>query len=389
MNILLDFIPLQTNGGVGGAASFAKTVCENVAAEVTSGFQLLAAYDSRISVGRQYDYRQLAKKLNIRLVDIGRRRICDVIAQYAIDVFFIAIGQFYAAYDLSGIKCKTVMFIHDVFDLERNDNALDLALYSPYSGGAWAWVKRVVNYFSGRKIRQAKKIYKHIMPLFTAPNTIAYTVSSYSAHTLHYYFPEIKKNIHICYSPTKVMEMNSDIANPILKKLIETGKPYLLMVAANRVYKNPSILLKVFNRLQQEYPKLQLLTLKYGKSIFPNHTDIDYLSDSDLEHAYAHALALVFPSLFEGFGYPPVEAMRHGTPAIVSNVTSIPEIAEDAAYTFSPFYAADLYRTIIEVINSREQKKDKIKQRSHEIEEKQKRDMAGLVKQIIEPINQM
>lgn len=388
MNILLDFIPLQTNGGVGGAASFAKTVCENVAAALPSGFRLMAAYDTRISVGRQYDYRQLANRLNIRLIDIAQQHLSDIISQYSIDVFFIAIGQFYAAYDLSGIKCKTIMFIHDVFDLERNDNGIDLALYSPFSGGAWAWAKRVVNYFSGRRMRQARDIYKHIMPLFTAPNTIAYTVSNYSAQTLHYYFPEIRKDIHICYSPSKIVEAKPDIDNPVLRQLVERGESFLLMVAANRIYKNPAILLKVFNRLQSDYPHLHLLTLKYGKTIHPNHTDIDFLSDSDLEHAYAHALALVFPSLFEGFGYPPVEAMRHGTPAIVSNVTSIPEIVGDAAYQFSPLYAADLYRAVRDVINDKNRNKDKMRHRCREIEEKQKHDMAELVKQIIEPINQ-
>ncbi|MGI6222584.1 MAG: glycosyltransferase [Prevotella sp.] len=384
MNVLLDFIPLQQNGGLGGAASFAKTVCENVAANAPSEVTLLAAYDSSKPVGQPYDYREVAQQLHIKLVDIAQQRLCEVIKQNAIDVFFIAIGQFYSDYDLSDITCKTIMFIHDVFDLERNENAIDLAICGPYSGGTWAWLKRVVNYFSRRRMRQAHSRYSRIMPLYKAPNTIAYTVSNYSAQALRYYFPDINKEIHVCYSPIKIVEIHPDIDNPQLKAIVNAGTPYILMLAANRVYKNPSILLKVFNRLQQDGCNLHLVTLKYGRSIHPNHIDIDYLSDSDLEHAYIHAFALVFPSFFEGFGYPPIEAMRHGTPAIVSNVTSIPEIVGNAAFLFSPFYPADLYRAIKAVINDREQKMDEMRQQCREIEKRQKHDMTELVKQILE-----
>ena len=100
----------------------------------------------------------------------------------------------------------------------------------------------------------------------------------------------------------------------------------------------------VFKRLQKEESPLMLLTLKYGKSINKKHTDIDYLSDSDMDHAYRNAFALIFPSYFEGFGYPPIEALACGTPTIASNVTSVPEILGDAGLYFSPFYPADLYR---------------------------------------------
>ena len=167
-----------------------------------------------------------------------------------------------------------------------------------------------------------------------------------------------------------------------LAQLVQSGKPYLLMLAANRIYKNPSTVVKVFSKLQEEYPDLHLLTLKYGKSTSHRHIDIDYLSDADLEHAYKHAYALVFGSFFEGFGYPPIEAARHGTPTVASNVTSIPEILGDAGIYFSPFYPADLYRALKLVLADRDTYAMKSSQRYEQICKRQRSDLNSLINEI-------
>ncbi len=61
-----------------------------------------------------------------------------------------------------------------------------------------------------------------------------------------------------------------------------------------------------------------------------------YVDDEDLPAIYAGATAFVFPSLYEGFGFPPLEAMACGTPVACSNTSSLPEVVGDAALTFSP-----------------------------------------------------
>ena len=60
------------------------------------------------------------------------------------------------------------------------------------------------------------------------------------------------------------------------------------------------------------------------------------ISDSEVKALYTHALAYIFPSLYEGFGIPPLEAMHCGCPVIASNRTSIPEVCGDAALYFDP-----------------------------------------------------
>ena len=60
------------------------------------------------------------------------------------------------------------------------------------------------------------------------------------------------------------------------------------------------------------------------------------VSDAELKALYAHALAFVFPSLYEGFGLPPLEAMSCGCPVLASDAASIPEVCGDAALYFAP-----------------------------------------------------
>jgi len=62
-----------------------------------------------------------------------------------------------------------------------------------------------------------------------------------------------------------------------------------------------------------------------------------YFPDDDLPALYSGALAFVYPSLFEGFGLPPLEAMACGTPVLCSGATSLPEVVGGAAFMFNPY----------------------------------------------------
>ncbi|RFZ75975.1 glycosyltransferase family 1 protein [Lacrimispora amygdalina] len=69
------------------------------------------------------------------------------------------------------------------------------------------------------------------------------------------------------------------------------------------------------------------------------------------------ALAFVFPSIYEGFGMPPLEAMACGVPIITSNVSSLPEVVQDAGYLIDPFSAEDLSEAMFEIISNTEHRK--------------------------------
>lgn len=78
----------------------------------------------------------------------------------------------------------------------------------------------------------------------------------------------------------------------------------------------------------------------------------DYVSDEQLPSLYCGALALVYPSLYEGFGLPPLEAMACGTPVVTSNGTSIPEVAADAAVLVDPEDVDSIAEGILRVVSS-------------------------------------
>jgi len=382
MNLLFDFIPFQDAGGIGGAAGFTKAVLDEIMRRKNDGVKLFAIYDSSMPVGRLYDYRLLAEQYKIALLNISQKPISEMIAEYHIDVVFISVGQFYGRYNLTGITCKTIMFIHDIFDIEAADNRIELAIHDANIESNWQWTKRLVNILSGRWDKQRNKNYRNIISLYSAPNTIPYTVSEYTAQALQYYFPEIN-GIRVCYSPARKVTMEEHIHDMNLRQLIEQNSPYLLLLAANRRFKNAHVLTKVFKRLQSEYPELHLLTLKYGKSIGPQHIDIQFLSESDLQHAYIHAKALVFASFFEGFGYPPIEALRYGTQVVASNTTSIPEILGNAGIYFSPFYPADLYQALKKALSNDHTCNVVMQKRYTAVSQRQEDDLRNLVNELL------
>ena len=81
--------------------------------------------------------------------------------------------------------------------------------------------------------------------------------------------------------------------------------------------------------------------------VFPGYVD-----DADLPALYSAATAFVYPSLYEGFGLPPLEAMACGTPVVCSNAASLPEVVGDAAVSIDPLRVESLARGLQDVLGS-------------------------------------
>lgn len=148
-------------------------------------------------------------------------------------------------------------------------------------------------------------------------------------------------------------------------------EPYLLSIATLEPRKNIRHLVQCFARLVLENAvptelKLVLVGTKGWKmdewlteiraseQLLSRLIFAGYVPDEDLASLYSGATAFLFPSLYEGFGLPPLEAMQCGLPVITSNVSSLPEVVGDAAITVSPTDTDALCQAIIDVINSEE-----------------------------------
>ena len=83
-----------------------------------------------------------------------------------------------------------------------------------------------------------------------------------------------------------------------------------------------------------------------------------YVADADLPALYAAATAFVFPSLYEGFGLPPLEALAVGTPVSCSNTSSLPEVVGDAALTFDPTTEEDIANALRRITGDAELRAD-------------------------------
>jgi len=138
----------------------------------------------------------------------------------------------------------------------------------------------------------------------------------------------------------------------------DPGFPYILYVGNARPHKNLNRLFSAFAQIDDPRlhlvlttPKTQELVMRLiEKGIEGRVRFAGPVSDEDLPALYRGALALVFPSLMEGFGLPPLEAMACGTPVVASGSTAIPEVVGDAALLVDPLDAADIRQGIERVL---------------------------------------
>jgi glycosyltransferase involved in cell wall biosynthesis len=130
----------------------------------------------------------------------------------------------------------------------------------------------------------------------------------------------------------------------------EPGFPYMLYVGSQRLHKNLRRLIQAFRKI--DYPELHLLITGSATPEFRAYIDgagisdrvrfLGCVTDDKLAAIYRGAILLVLPSISEGFGLPPLEAMACGTPVVVSRRTAPPEVVGDAGILIDPFDIGDL-----------------------------------------------
>jgi glycosyltransferase involved in cell wall biosynthesis len=132
----------------------------------------------------------------------------------------------------------------------------------------------------------------------------------------------------------------------------EKREPFLLYPARAWPHKNHERLLQAFAQLRRERPELRLVLTGGGHSgVPPEGVDVrGHVSGDELVSLYRRASALVFPSLYEGFGQPPLEAMACGCPVACSNAASLPEVCGDAARMFDPYDAEQIAEAVRDVL---------------------------------------
>jgi glycosyltransferase involved in cell wall biosynthesis len=177
------------------------------------------------------------------------------------------------------------------------------------------------------------------------------TVSEFSKKDILAHYPMDPEKISVASGAARSIFHNIHWAEKdAIKSGYADGREYFLFVGGIHPRKNLLNLLKAFSlfkkwqksnmrlivvgRLAWQYTDLieKLKTYKYREDVVM----LNYVSDEQLAKITASAYALVYPSFFEGFGLPILEAMQSATPVICSNTSSMPETAADAALLADP-----------------------------------------------------
>lgn len=198
------------------------------------------------------------------------------------------------------------------------------------------------------------------------------TVSNFEKNNINTFFKLNNQNIQTIYNG-----VNQNFGNQVTEKQKLTIKDkyrlpeqYLLHIANKDPRKNTKRVLiayKDFIKIAGNQYKLVIMgcneaDLKLwlaeieASNILEHIILTGYVSETDLPIIYALATLFLFPSLREGFGIPIIEAMVCGVPVITSNVSSMPEVARDAAHLVNPLHPEEITQAIIKILNDTDYK---------------------------------
>lgn len=197
-----------------------------------------------------------------------------------------------------------------------------------------------------------RKYYQHFFPKFAQKATRIATVSEFSKNDIVETYKIDPSKIDVVYNGcNESYTPINDITKQQTKLKFSQNCDYFLFVGALHPRKNISRLFQAFDKFKNDQPstiKMVIVGVKYYWTREIKHTYLNMkhkedvvftgrLSTEDLKNVLGSALAMTYVPYFEGFGIPILEAMNCDTPVITSNITSMPEVAQDAALLVDPF----------------------------------------------------
>lgn len=336
--------------------------------------------------------KRIAVKRYSRIKDI--EEIIDL-GGYSTVVFPVCYSKYYELEISQHVKVITI--IHDLCEVYYSEIHPQYGRY--INGRINGLLRRWRDTFLASYHRRIA-IYRHNKLMHINENQRIITVSYYTKNTFRYYLDisiEEYENIMVCYTPKKFMLSKNNTSLDFCQKYDLISEKYFLLTSACRWTKNNAIALlaldELFSDIQYEnlFCGFKVLVLgvtkeyeRYYKSIL-NHVErfvfVGYVSDEELSAIYQNMHLLLFPSLLEGFGMPPVEAMEFGKCSACSATMSIPEICGDAAIYFDPYDIESIKKAILQSFDSEFMCSinENVSRRYTWIEQKRKRDMNTLM----------
>jgi glycosyltransferase involved in cell wall biosynthesis len=196
------------------------------------------------------------------------------------------------------------------------------------------------DFFSRPELRYRKVVYGWTVKR----SSLLITISEHAAGTL------VER---LGVDPERLRTIHLGIDHERLRPGDDARRPFLLYPANRWPHKNHERLFQAFALARAERPGLTLVLTGSGHDGKPVPTGVEVLgrvAPEVLVDLYQTAAAVVFPSLYEGFGQPPLEAMACGCPVAVSRAGALPEVCGDAARYFDPLSVEDMADAIVDVL---------------------------------------
>ena len=359
MNLLFNLVAVQPihSAKFHGGGSYGEVIFW---ALVKRGVQFSCAYDSKKYLDPAIV--DACKTQNIPLFDISEKTPQQIIDENQIDTFYTPLYSLEKKWD---INVKDFVFTwHGVRALEMQ-----------YSWAGVGFAKKLgqkfealVRYRESWKKHYYKPKYQDLArrmaeSLTSGPEgrkVRTITVSEHSRASIKAFFPELMDlEIPVFYSPMTEYEPEGFLPPGV------AAKKYFLLTSGARWEKNNLRAARAFDELVGMYqsqgkpfdfkmvitgaanPKAYLCHLKHKDRFVL----LGYVKE--LEFLHKNAYAFVFPSLNEGFGYPPVQSMRYGVPVAASGTTSIPEVCGDAVLYFDPYSVSEIKNRLVQLLDAR------------------------------------
>jgi glycosyltransferase involved in cell wall biosynthesis len=356
MKLLFDLLPTQeqlasvvsSNTGVfHGGGEYTKSIYYRIL-EQRENVQIDAYYEP----ARELDkvLLQASTSAGVNLIPISYPYdVQNILDSGNYDRFFSGLPK--ASYAQVDYKQTEVIFtFHGLRGVEMPTDKYEYRFETSLRGKIGVFLKQA---FLDLYIREQIKRRQKLMNVKTSKFTIL-TDSYHSKYTHVVYFStKAKDNLLILYPPPSPISR----IIPRAERLQDYGlksREYILLVSGDRWIKNGYRAAKALDELIEQgslekhiviagVPNSQIYNVKHKHQF----TFLSYVDQEDLAALYQGAYCLLYPSLNEGFGYPPLECMRFGTPVIASSISSIPEVCGDASLYVNPFSILEIQTRLL------------------------------------------
>jgi glycosyltransferase involved in cell wall biosynthesis len=320
---------------------------------VKRGVQFSCAYDSKKYLDPMII--DACKSQNIPLFDISEKLPQQIIDENEIDTFYTPLYSLEKKWD---INVKDFVFTwHGVRALEMQYSWAGVGFAKKFGQKFEA----LVRYRESWKKHYYKPKYQDLAKRMAEGKARTITVSEHSRASIKSFFPELLDlEIPVFYSPMTEYEPEGFLPPGV------AAKKYFLLTSGARWEKNNLRAAMAFDELVGMYesqgksfdykmvitgaanPRAYLRHLKHKDRFVL----LGYVENKELEFLHKNAYAFVFPSLNEGFGYPPVQSMRYGVPVAASGTTSIPEVCGDAVLYFDPYSVSEIKNRLVQLLDT-------------------------------------